>query len=632
VHPLVQGNVVAQRSVAEAFYAGQYGEVLGRTIDGRSCAYTEDETPFVVGALAFAGRVEEARAVLSSLPSGPRARPASRARDREAASLKHAQARVASKFFLGVAYDRAGRHTEAEREFRDNLGACGAHADPVCRFYVAQGLACLRYFRGRMILATRHVRRSLRYAIEARFQYGRLLASDLRGHALVQIGQVRAGLALLERARDLARAMELSGNVGAIECSLAIYRARFGVAPLGRAIEELEALTRATSAEDSYSRRAVETELAKALALAGRGDEAWAKLEALSARRIPDGDERARVRFLLSCAAVSRLRYGLESARTYAAEARAALHDDHDLALEVELICAELVVADARSRAMLLRRLGVLHATTGISRAAVYKAVFDEGAEAADAMRVAEFEEDRTGARLADAWSGNQGSLDKLVRDGHLGLLPIASRVSPEAAIVETATERFAIAERGKVRIVDEVPGGPARLLREIGSVSGEGRAWHGKESLLAKVWGITRYRPDRHDALVHTAVSRLRGLLGTAGHWIECRDGAYRLAPDVAFSSCVPDVPVAAAPMWRELTREASTEGDAATREQALLVHLLASGACSTADIAVALRVSEMTAFRTLRALVERGLVVRTGKGPSTRYTAVDSEEGRRQ
>jgi hypothetical protein len=626
---------VAQRSIAEAFYAGQYGEVLARTIDGRSFAYTENETPFVVGALAFAGRVEEARAVLASLPSPPRSaprRPGSRGRQGEAASVEQVRARVASKFFLGVAYDRAGRHTEAEREFRDNLragSAGGAHADPVCRFYVAQGLACLRYFRGRMILATRHVRRSLRYAIEARFQYGRLLASDLRGHALVQIGQVRAGLALLERARDLARAMELCGNVGAIECSIAIYRARFGVVPLGRAIDELEALTRANSAEDSYSRRAVETELAKALALAGRGDEAWAKLEALSARRIPDGDERARVRFLLACASVSRLRYGLESARTYAAEARAALHDDHDVALEVELICAELVVADSRSRPMLLRRLGVLHAATGISRAAVYKAVFDEGAEAADAMRVTEFEEDRAGARLADAWSGNQGSLDKLVRDGHLGLLPIASRVSPEAAIVETATETFAIAERGKVRVVDEVPAGPARLLREIGSVSGGGRAWHGKEKLLATVWGITRYRPDRHDALVHTAVSRLRGLLGTAGHWIECRDGAYRLAPEVAFRSYAPEVPVVLAP---ELGREAPSEGDAATREQALLFHLSGSGACSTAEIAAALRVSEMTAFRTLRALVERGLVMRSGKGPSTRYTAVDSEEGRRQ
>jgi hypothetical protein len=623
----ILGPVVAERCVAEAFYAGQYGEVLARTIDGRSFAYTEEERAFVVGALAFAGRVEEARAVL-----------ASQRRDGEAESVEHVRARVASKFFLAVAYDRAGRHTEAEREFRDNLRAAGAHADPVCRFYVAQGLACLRYFRGRMVLATRHVRRSLRHAIEARFQYGRLLASDLRGHALVQIGQVRAGLALLERARELARAMELHGNVGAIECSIAIYRARFGVVSLARAVEELEALTRSTSAEDSYSRRAVETELAKVLALAGRGDEAWAKLEALSARPVPDGDGRARVRFLVACAAVSRLRYGLESARTYVAEARAAVRDDRDLALEVELVCAELVVADAAERAILLRRLGVLHATTGISRAEVYTTVFGEHAEAAAAMRVAEFEEDRTGARLADAWNGSQASLDKLVRDGHLGLLPIASRVSPEAAIVETAPETFAIAERGKVRIVDEVPTGPARLLREIGAGSGEGRAWYGKERLLGTIWGIARYRPDRHDALVHTAVSRLRGLLGTAGHWVECRDGAYRLAPHVVFRS--PGAEGAVAQSLRgasqtspsELPREAATEGDAASRERALLAHLGAVGACSTTELATALRVSEMTAFRTLRALVQRGLVARTGKGPSTRYTVVDSEEGRRR
>src|SRR5262249_38810046 len=245
----------------------------------------------------------------------------------------------------GVAYSRAGRHGEAEREFRENLRAAGRLGDPLCRFYVAQGLACLRYFRGLMRSATRHVRRSLRHAIDARFQYCRLVASDLRGHALVHGGRAHAGLVLLERARDLARALDLHGNAGAIECSIAVYRARFGVAPLRRSIEELDALTRGTSAQDSYSRRGVECELAQQLALAGRGDEAWARLEALSAAPAPDGDARARVRFLLACASVARLRYGLESARTYVAEVRAALGDDHDMALEVDLLCAELVVA-----------------------------------------------------------------------------------------------------------------------------------------------------------------------------------------------------------------------------------------------------------------------------------------------
>jgi hypothetical protein len=259
-------------SVADAFYAGLYEDVLARTIDGRTFECPEEQTAFVVGALAFTGRLEEARAVL-----------AGQRRRGDAARVEHLRALVASKFFLGVAYSRAGRHGEAEREFRENLRTAGRLEDPLCRFYVAQGLACLRYFRGLMQSATRHVRRSLRHAIDARFQYGRLLASDLRGHALVHVGQVHAGLVLLERARDLGRALDLHGNAGAIECSLAVYRARFGVAPLRRAIEELDALTRGTSAQDSYSRRGVVCELAQQLALAGRGDEAWARLEALSA-------------------------------------------------------------------------------------------------------------------------------------------------------------------------------------------------------------------------------------------------------------------------------------------------------------------------------------------------------------
>src|SRR5262249_26775518 len=135
-------------------------------------------------------------------------------------------------FLLALRYD------EAEREIRNNLSAAGALEDPICRFYVSQGLACFRYFRGLMRHAARHVRRALGHAIDARFQYGRLLASDLRGHALVQLGQVRAGLVLLERARDLARSLGLHGNAGAIECALATYRARFCAVPQGRAIEE----------------------------------------------------------------------------------------------------------------------------------------------------------------------------------------------------------------------------------------------------------------------------------------------------------------------------------------------------------------------------------------------------------
>jgi tetratricopeptide (TPR) repeat protein len=607
---------VSRGTIAATFYAGLYAEVLSRTIDGPSFDVPADETAFVVGALAFVGRLEEARAVLGSWRRG-----------RGPESITHQRGRVASRFFLGVAYSRAGRYDEAEREFRENLRSAGAYEDPTCRFYVAQGLACFRYFRGLMVHAARHVRRSLRHAIEARFQYGRLLATDLRGHALVQTGHVRAGLALLEQAKDLARSLGLLGNAGAVECALATYHARFGAVPLARAIEALEALTRGTSAEDSYSRRFVQAELAQQLALAGRGDEAWAQLEAVSATPKPDGDTRAPVRFLVACAAVAQLRYGIESARTYVAEARAALGDGYDHALEADVLCAELTVADAASRGEVAGRLAALHATTGISRARVYAGIFDDTAEVATALRVSEFEEDRAGARLAGVWGAGPGSLARLLRDGYLGLVPLAAGVPPEAAIIEVSADRFVLAERGNVRVLDEAPAGAARLLREIAVGDGAQRAFRGKEQLLAEVWGIARYRPDRHDAIVYTAVSRLRGLLGTCGHWVESRNGAYRLAAPVAFRGL--DGGALCAPLVRA-EPEPPSEADPASREVTLLAHLAQGGAGSTAEIASALKVSEMTAFRTIRTLLDRGLLTRIGKGRGTRYIAVDRDEER--
>jgi hypothetical protein len=305
-------------------------------------------------------------------------------------------------------------------------------------------------------------------------------------------------------------------------------------------------------------------------------------------------------------------------------EARAALGNGYDLALEVDVCCTDLAVATEDERATLLRRLGELYTVTGISRAEVYGAVFGEIAEGAAAIRVSEFEEDPAGARLAGVWSGERGSLDKLIRDGHVGLIPLAAQISPEAAIVEASIEKFAVIERGNVRILDDVPTGAARLLRELAIGDGDARLWRPKEHLVGAVWGLSHYGPDRHDAVVHTSVSRLRALLGTAGHWIECRDGAYRLAGHVAFRGLV--APASPVPQ----RASSSSEDETAAQERALLAHLQRSGPSSTAEVASALGVSDMTAFRRMRGLLDRSLVRRTGKGPSTRYTAADSEERR--
>lgn len=596
-------------SVAEDFYAGRYARVVERTVDAPSFD-TAHDVAFVVGALAFVGRLEEARLVFASHRW---------AREDAREALR---ARVAARFFLGVAFGRAGRHGESERAFLENLREGRGADDPATRFYVAQGLACFRYFRGLVARAARHARRALQHAFVARFQYGRLLATDLRGHALIQLGRISQGLVLLEQAREIARALGFAGNAAAIDCAVGVYRAHFGVVPLARAIEELSALSCSSATEDSYSRHSVRLELAHQLALGGRSDEAWAVLAELAGPSAPGGDRRARVRFLLACALVAQLRHGIPSARTYVAEARDMLEAVRDYALDVEVLAAELAVADEEDRAPLLAELKELHVRTGLSRAGVYADVFGaDAATEAEALRTAQFEEDRAGARLLRVFAANADDVGRLLHEGYLGLVPLACGVLADAAIVEVSQGRLVVAERGNVRVVNEVPAGAVRLLRALAADERGARAPKDKESLLRGVWGIAHYNPERHDSVLHTAVSRLRAVLGTSGHWVEGLDGAYRLAPFV----------VVAAPRrgdFAVVTPPPLAEPEPPAREEALLA-LLRGKRLSTTELATALRVSEMTAFRALRGLLAAGSVVRSGRGRSTRYGAATAAEG---
>jgi hypothetical protein len=50
---------------------------------------------------------------------------------------------------------------------------------------------------------------------------------------------------------------------------------------------------------------------------------------------------------------------------------------------------------------------------------------------------------------------------------------------------------------------------------------------------LIANVWGIARYAPDRHVAVIHTAVSRLRQSLGEPD-WVVTHGEGYSLADGV--------------------------------------------------------------------------------------------------
>ncbi len=151
-------------------------------------------------------------------------------------------------------------------------------------------------------------------------------------------------------------------------------------------------------------------------------------------------------------------------------------------------------------------------------------------------------------------------------------------------------------------------------------------------------MWRIRVYHPDRHDSVIHTAISRLRTLLGAQSHWVESLGGAYRLAPGVELSvmhpfdgegesptaaAAVPPTTIAPPPPMDPIPTEQESRLQTIER---LLVE--APEGLATSAISNALGVSDMTALRDLSSLVDRGIAQRVGQGRSTRYISRGPKE----
>lgn len=587
--------------LCERIFAGRYTEVLKETVDSPAGAYAPLDTPFVVGALAFSGRQDEAVAAFRWW------------------TKEHGDddtVRVASHFFLGVGECRSGRYAAAIAHARAAVAASDRN-EALHAFFVHQALGLLRHFTGRADRAARHAAKARQAALEARFPYGRMLALDLLGHALVLEGQIHAGMSVLEQSAELASSLGLVANAGAPRTAAAAYSARYGVAGFD-APKALTALVATVKPEDAYSRRMLLSELAIQQAFAGDGAGARESVDEASRIALPDGDRRAKVRLLVADAIVLGFSRGATAARDKTALARAMLDPELDDGLDVEVTWAEALVRgalrapDAAEHA----RIAALARRTRVGRARLMAAVDDE------LTALDPHEEDRVAALLRAIEHDPDEARHRIVSQGSWGWLPRWFGVEPGRRVYLLHAESLLVVEDHGAVSALEMPG--AVLVRLLDAIATRTMA---KDELVLQVWGIRAYRAERHDSLVHTTVSRLRTALGPAGSWIRVTDAGYAMSEGVALMHLgggleggeAPPVederPRSAAPSGAEARQKAAD----ARREQ--IARLVAREPLSTSEIATRLGISEMTAFRVLSAMVKDGVVERTGQGKRTRY-----------
>ncbi|MCA9586444.1 MAG: helix-turn-helix domain-containing protein [Myxococcales bacterium] len=601
--------------LARDFFAGRYAKVVEATF-GPSRPIAAADVAFVVGALTFLGRTEDAQVCFDGA--------------RRHGGALDPRTSAASRFFLGVAYARAGNFERAHRLLV--AGALGRtrDPDPWVAAFVFQGLACHRYFTGRYRASAQHALRALRAAHVVRFGYVQMLANDLRGHALAQLGQYRAAESLLEQARRHSQRLGFGMNAYAIECSIANYGAEFIAGP--EALERIQTLLR-RPAHDSYSRRALLTESATLLALRGRCSEANAALDEADAdARRADG-RRAKIMTLLARLHVRRWSEGPAACSALLEPTRGLVAED-DVAFRVELLLFDALVARATGDDPRYARVAA--ELRGLARTHEHyraKATLEQ-LDLTPAVARA-FPEDELTPLLRAVATRDRRVLPRLLALGLLGPVPELLGLTPGRRIVFISGENVALLEdHGDL----ELKGSPPRWCVALLQLLARGVA--SKEQIVSALWGLRSYRPERHDPLVRTTIHRLRTFLAPHGDWIFVHDAGYGCRVALHYADAVESVELDAplvdgeAPAVHRTVDRARAAGGLrahAADDETPVTRVLEKleqtrERVGVRELSRALGLSESTTLRALRELIARRLVVRTGWARATRYALRDA------
>lgn len=560
---------VGETVAARDFYAGAYAKVVAATVDAPPMELADVDVAFAVGALTFVGRVPDAQTLFDGY--------------RLARGLHDERTLAASRFFLGVAYARAGEFARAARFLVEGVRSRLRAGDPWSRSFGFQGLAAHRYFTGRHRAAAQHALRAQRAAQVAQFAYVQMLATDLRGHALVQLGRYQAGRALLEQAQGFAERLGFGMNAYAIACSMAIYKAKLKISP--DAIAELEALL-ARRAHDSYSKRMLLAQAAIQYALRGRAESARRALGSADEDALRVEGRRAKVASLLARLYVARFSAGRAACAEVLAQAHELL-DANDLTFQADLRPFERYVA--RTPAPPIERTP--------------------------------FAEDEVSPLLDAGLRGDAHVVVRLLATGALGLIPEVLGLEPGRRVLLLARDDTLVVEdHGDLWARRSPPRWATTLLRALARGAT-------KEQIVAALWGLRRYSPERHDPLVRTTIHRLRALIEPRGEWVAATPDGYALSAELVLHGAAE--PLAGGERWAEaddLEVEAGAVppafgGRAATLEERALELVARDGSTSVPEAARALDVSASTALRALRRLVAQRKLRKTGAARSTRY-----------
>jgi hypothetical protein len=224
--------------------------------------------------------------------------------------------------------------------------------------------------------------------------------------------------------------------------------------------------------------------------------------------------------------------------------------------------------------------------------------------------------------------SQDRRSLSKLLALGLLGPVPELLGLPPAKRIVVLVTDNAVLLEdHGDLQLRLNPPRWFATLVRLLSNGVAS------KQAMVAALWGLRAYHPERHDSLIRTTVHRFRALLAPHEDWIfVAESGGYGCSAAIQFVGSVGEpsdlteleMPLAEGEAPEPIAGPAARVTAAPETLASRAFGLMTGGErLSVRDVARSLGVSDSTALRALRELVAAKRVVRSGHARATRYRA---------
>lgn len=611
-----------KRILKDLFLRGSFRDILAATIDETESVSVRNGLAYLIGALTFTGRVDDALTLFKN------------------ASHWTNEDLALCRFVLGIGLVRVSRY-EAGREFilagllaarkkRKNADDMG-----VIQFYAFQGAAIYRYFQCRYLSALSLAKKAWAASFAQNFRYGQILAADLRGHCLLRTGEISAGLKSLKESERLAKAAGNGALLDNIRSSVVWYRSCYGLDG-SESIDDLRLTIRKMDPQDNFSLASAQVELGRRLSLAGNLDDSEKFLEA-GARIILESGHRRQKANLLHRFAWNRLLKGKT------AEAIEYL-DRSDVLLDAAFDLQHQL-ANAGLRLKILSQSSALDADLAVLRKKVQELTRRTGSGIGRNILWREFGEGEPTLKgddplgdLCHHWSASENStysdLARIIDSGLFGFLnyvlpyPKGTRAIVLGLI---PGELFLLDAGSAFRSSQSI----SAIMKSLILLLGRGKQT--KQELVETLWGY-RYLGLRHDPMVYALINRLRRALKNREYWLVADSGGYALAEGVSIfvyetsdqvyrtSRMSDDAEEYGAGVSIPKTSTVSTGLN--HRQLVILSELEQRRFINAADCVALFKVSRITAARDLGELTEQQLLTRIGRARATQYTLNRNEK----